>query len=74
MPKGNFQGASTYGNAYLETHGERPQQFHPEGELKVGGNHFEGSSSYAKEFQGKTPSKREKITYKNNEIMPRGQF
>lgn len=29
IPKGNFSGGSTYGNTYLETHGEKIQQFKP---------------------------------------------
>ena len=50
MPKGNFENHSTYSQAYLETHPEPNKQIRPEGELKVGGNHFQGSSSYNQEF------------------------
>jgi hypothetical protein len=74
MPKGNFVSGSIYGEAYLETHPEPRGQFRPEGELKVGGNHFDGSSSYLRDFEGKTAPRRERVTYKDNEVLPPGGF
>lgn len=50
MPKGAFEHYSTYGDSYLENHVERSKQIRPEGELKVGGGTFDGSSSYVREF------------------------
>jgi hypothetical protein len=49
------------------------QNIKREGELKVGGK-FEGASSYASDYDERNRSqlKREKIQYKDNEIMPRG--
>ena len=41
MPKGNFQGDSSYQQSYIEKEIEKNQQFRPEQQLKVGGK-FEG--------------------------------
>lgn len=41
MPKGNFQGDSSYHESYIEKEMEKNQQFRPEQQLKVGGK-FEG--------------------------------
>ena len=74
IPKGNFTGNSTYGQSYIENVIEKNKQFKPEGELKVGGK-FEGNSSYANDYESKmSPGKREKVTYKDNEVIPKGNF
>ncbi len=75
MPKGRFEGDSTYGGSYQRTApGERSEQYRPEGELKIGGK-FEGSSSYNKDYdQHGSIERREKVVYQPNQIMPKGGF
>ncbi len=46
IPKGLFEGHSTYQNNHYEMERQVNRQFRPEGELKVGGK-FEGNSNYA---------------------------
>ena len=49
LPKGAFAGHSTYGDNHIGSNGERRGQIKHDGELKIGG-HFEGSSSYNKDY------------------------
>ena len=37
IPKGNFNGQSTYGDTYINSISEKVSQIRPEGQLKVGG-------------------------------------
>jgi len=47
----------------------------PEGQLKVGGQHFEGQSNYESEFALKERQARaEKIVHPQNDVMPKGKF
>ena len=50
MPDGKFQQGSTYVGAYHENPLQKNEMFRREGELKVGGNHFEGSSKYTDDY------------------------
>jgi hypothetical protein len=53
----------------------RQRQVRPEGELKVGGQVFEGNSSYVNDFAGKNGGRAsEKFKPKENDIMPKGRF
>ncbi len=73
IPNGQFVGNSTYGDAYIPGTVQRSEQFRPEGQLKVGGK-FEGNSSYASDYEEKNQLRRQKIQFKENEIMPKGNF
>lgn len=50
MPKGRFDGNSTYENAYVGTQAQRNLPYRPEGEIKLGGK-FEGNSSYTNHYE-----------------------
>ena len=74
MPKGNFQGDSSYQQTYIEKEMEKNQQFRPEQQLKVGGK-FEGQSKYLSDFYDKGHVPREKkAEHPNNHVIPEGQF
>ena len=74
MPKGNFQGDSSYHDTYIQKEMEKNQQFRPEQQLKVGGK-FEGESKYLSDFYDKgNAQRRDKATLPNNKIMPEGRF
>jgi hypothetical protein len=50
LPQGQFEGNSTYGEAYLSKEKvKKNDSVKHEGELKVGG-HFYGESSYAQNY------------------------
>lgn len=71
MPRGNFEGSSTYGNSYQGERTEMSKQFKPEGELKIGGK-FEGNSNYSQSYNNNEGSRvrREQIRHADNKIMP----
>lgn len=74
MPKGNFQGDSSYHDTYIQKEMEKNKQFRPEQQLKVGGK-FEGSSSYGADYIPKEGNLRaERSALPHNEVMPKGQF
>jgi hypothetical protein len=54
MPRGQFEGSSTYEGAYLGGAGQKNPQIRPENNLSVGNTRFEGSSSYAVEYDPRT--------------------
>lgn len=75
MPDGRFEESSTYVNHYLPSKMERNEQIRPEGQLRVGGNQFEGNSSYNDQYKGESPGKKtEKFIQPLNDVMPKGKF
>lgn len=52
LPKGKFEGNSSYLQDYVQSQGERGELMRREGELRVGGARFEGNSSYANDYLG----------------------
>lgn len=52
MPEGRFDGSTNYSTNYIQSKGERLQQFKPEGQIKLGGN-FQGNPTYAADYNMK---------------------
>ena len=49
LPEGKFDGDTLYHESYIPSKLERPQQFRPQQQLKVGGK-FEGKSTYVDSY------------------------
>lgn len=66
IPKGQFEGGSSYTYDYINSKGVRGEAIKREGELKIGGK-FDGRSKYVEDYYDKgSGSKQEKVTFPNN--------
>ena len=75
MPKGHFEGNSTYAGNYQETKASKNPKFVPQGQLKVGEGRFEGNSSYGQDYIERQGGQRaERQSHPANEVIPKGQF
>lgn len=71
IPEGKFDGDSNYHENFLTNKYQKTDQYRPEGELKVGGNHFQGSSSYGADYENRgTGQRAERIPLPRNQVMP----
>lgn len=52
LPEGKFDGNTSYQENYNGEYAQKQPQYKPVGELKVGGN-FEGTSSYAADYENR---------------------
>jgi hypothetical protein len=75
MPKGAFEGNSTYQNSYIPGGPEKiSRAIKPQEELKVGGQ-FYGESNYSENYVNKgSLGKTEKYLPLQNQILPEGRF
>lgn len=74
MPDGKFNGNSNYAENFVGNKAERPRQFRPEGQLKLGGD-FKGQSSYLNDYANKGAAQRtERVMLPKNQVMPEGRF
>ena len=75
MPEGMFEGASSYSGNYVPSKIEPSKKFKPEGELKVGGQKFQGGSNYTIDYDSKGQAIRsERVPLPKNHVMPEGRF